>query len=114
MSNGANTLSGLHYLKIALECFEDTVRQYPGSKLSKVIETYCNRINWILKDFSNHHILPERIRQALKEDINSDVFTNVAIMEKLVQLKPQSREAVENMIDVILAGGKVTIQSNKE
>lgn len=109
MPKNGSIVSGIHNLKLALEYFEDFQRQHPGTKGSNLFKNYCSKINWMLKDLCTHPFLPDIVREGIKKEIASDLFVPAAITEKLVLLNPESREAVEQMIDIILDGGEVQI-----
>ena len=68
----------------------------------------------MLKDLVTHPSLPQEVRDGIKDEINSDLFTVPAIAEKVALLKPESREAIEELIDTILAGAEVTVETTKE
>ena len=114
MSHQSNIVSGIHNLKLALEYFEDFQRSHSGTKGANLFKDYCRRINWMLKDLVTHPSLPEEVRQGIKDEINSDLFTVPAIAEKVALLKPESREAIEELIDTILAGAEVTVETTRE
>lgn len=105
---GSNIVSAIHHLKLSAEHFEDFKRQHPGSKGAKLFEGYIKRIEWIFKDLVSHPFLDQDVRDGIKREINSDVFTVPAIAEKIALLNPMQRELIEIALEEILAG-KLTI-----
>ena len=114
MSKTNNIICGIHNLKMAVDYFEDFQREHKGTKGANLFKLYCSKIDWMLKDLVTHPFLPENVRQGIKNEIESDLFTIPAIAEKIALLKPNSREAVEDMIDTILAGAELTVETIKE
>ena len=114
MSHQSNIVCGIQHLKLAMEYFEDFGRQHPGTKGADLFRLYNRKLDWVLKDLITHPSLPQQVREGIKQEINSDLMTVPAIAEKVALLKPESREAVEELIDTILAGAEVIIENKKE
>ena len=100
----ANIVSAIQHLKLAQEYFEDFIREHNGSKGAKLFENYIRKIKWIHTDMITHPLLPETVRQGIKQEVNSDVLAIPAINEKIALLNPGQREAIEAAIDQILDG----------
>jgi hypothetical protein len=100
---GANIISAIHSLKIAQEHFADFRREYPTSAGAKLFKVYEDKIDWIFRDFLSHPHLDDRIREGIKAEINSDVFSVPAISEKVTLLDPEQRDMIEKIIDAVLA-----------
>jgi hypothetical protein len=114
MPQKSTIIQGIHYLKIALECFEDFKRQYPKGVGVKMVNNYSSKINWILNDLLTCNTLPERIRTDIRNEINSDVLAIPEIMGKISMLKPIAREAVEDLLDSLLSGAELTVETHKD
>jgi hypothetical protein len=54
------------------------------------------------------------IRDGIRAEWESDVFTTLAIQEKIAKLSPKEREVVETIIDCIIAGDDITVEKSKE
>ena len=106
---GSNIISAIHSLKIAQEHFEDFRRDYPTSTGSKLFKIYIRKIQWIFSDFLAHPHLEDDVRQGIKEEINSDIFSVPAITEKISLLNPNQREMIESLIDSALEGKEFEI-----
>ena len=106
---GSNIVSGIHSLKMAQEFFLDFTREFPDSSGSKLFDKYNKRIDWILNDLITHTSLPEDVREGIKEELKSDVFTVPAILEKVSLLRPEQRETIETLIDAALNGEEFRI-----
>lgn len=113
MPQKSTIIQGIHYLKIALECFEDFKRQYPKGVGVKMVNNYSSKINWILNDLLTCNQLPEKIRTDIRNEINSDVLAIPEIMDKISMLKPIAREAVEDLLDSLLSGAELTVETHK-
>lgn len=114
MAEQSNIVCGIQHLKLAMEYFEDFGRQHPGTKGAGLFKTYNRKLDWILKDLITHPSLPQDVREGIKREINSDLMTVPAIAEKVALLNPESREAVEELIDTILSGAEVIVENKNE
>lgn len=111
MPQKSTIIQGIHYLKIALECFEDFKRQYPKGMGVKMVNNYSSKINWILNDLLTCNTLPERIRTDIRNEINSDVLAIPAIMDKIQMLKPDARESIEDLLDTLISGAELKVET---
>lgn len=111
MPQKSTIIQGIHYLKIALECFEDFKRQYPKGMGVKMVNNYSSKINWILNDLITCNTLPERIRTDIRNEINSDVLAIPAIMDKIQMLKPDARESIEDLLDTLISGAELKVET---
>lgn len=108
--NGSNIISGIHHLKITTEHWQDFQRQYPGSKGAKLLNGYNSRIEWVYKDMVTHPFLTDEVRQGIKREWQSDVFTVLSLNEKVALLNPDQRENLEALIDCMLKGETIEVQ----
>jgi hypothetical protein len=90
--------------------FQDCIRQHPGTKGANLFSIYTNRIEWIFKDVITTPALPAVVVQGIKKEWASDAFTVPALHEKIAVLTPEQREAIENIIDKVLAGEILTVE----
>jgi hypothetical protein len=107
MKGASNLVSGIHCLKQAYDHFISFILEHPGTKGSKMLEGYNKRIKWIFTDISTNPLLPESVREGIKNEWNGDVFSVPAISEKVALLNPDQRELVETLIDGLLEGKEV-------
>lgn len=93
----------LHHIKIAKEFGEDFNRA-----LGKpILRNYIGRLDYILNDFQASINFPDDVRQAIREELQSDVMTVDAISDRIRLLNPPQREVVETLIDMIIRGEQV-------
>jgi hypothetical protein len=52
----------------------------------------------------------EFVREGIKKEIASDVFSVPAIMEKIALLNPEQRDGMEQVIDALLKGEKIEVK----
>lgn len=109
MKGGANIISAVHCLAQAKAHFESFCREHPATKGERLFSGYGKKIEWIYKDIQTIPVLPDTVRQGIKAEWESDVFSVPAIAEKSALLNPEQREMVELMIDAMLAGEEVQI-----
>lgn len=114
MKGGSNIVSAIHSLKQAYDFFESFERDYPGSKAEIIFSSYRKKIEWIYKDILTYPFFTEPIRDGIRNEWNSDVFTLPALNEKIPLLNPEQREMVENIIDALLKGETINILQDEE
>lgn len=103
MARTSNIVSGIHYLKMAQECFEDFKREHPGTRGANLFGIYNKKIQWILTDILLFPAFPEVVREGIRSEINSDVFAIPEIMDKVSKLWPEQRLIIEQIIDETIA-----------
>ncbi len=109
MKGSGNIVSAIHHLRMATDHFGSFVREHPGSKGSRLFETYKKRIAWIVTDLMTNFDLPSPAREGVKREWNSDAFAVPAIAEKAALLHPDQRELVETIMDLLLKGEEIKI-----
>ena len=112
MPTKSNIIQAIHHLKISLEYFEDFSRQHPTGDSKRMIDNYKSKLRWVLNDLLTCNRLPEHIRKNIREEIESDVLAIPEIMDKIQMLKPDAREAVENLLDTLLSGAELTVETH--
>jgi len=110
----ANIISAIQNLKMAQEQFEDFCRQFPETKGEKLFKQYSNKITWMFKDIITHPFLNNEVRDGIKKEIDSDVFSVPAILEKVALLTPEQRDMIETTLDAMIDGEEVKIVDIKE
>jgi hypothetical protein len=110
----SSIISAIHHLKIAAEYFDDYSRQHRGTPVEKLFKTYRQKAEWIKTDLITHPAIAKHLRDDIRKEWDSDVFSLLAINEKMHQLNPEQREALEYVIDSIIAGESLTVEHIKE
>src|SRR6478736_3379630 len=110
MKASSNIISAVHHLKMASEHLEDFNRSHPGTKGAILFNGYKKRLEWIVKDLITLPMLPQAVRDGIKSEWQSDVFTVDAIAEKAALLNPALRENLEALIDNLLKGEQIQIE----
>ena len=103
----------LNKLKQAIDLLEDFQRQHKGSKGAKVAKIYIDRIFWIYLDFVTNPAFTEKVRNGIRAEWASDVFTIDALNDKIGLLIPQQRELVETITDALLSGEEIIFADKK-
>jgi hypothetical protein len=106
----SNIVLGLHYLRMAKECFADLQRENRNSILENIGKKYEGKVDWIYTDFISCHLFPNEVREGCRKEWESDVFAVPAIAEKIALLQPEFRELLESVIDAKLNGEEVRIE----
>lgn len=106
----SNVVSTIQHLKLAYEYMEDFERQNPNTIGQRLFKRYRNTIERIVMDFYTNPSFSNEVREGVKSEWNSDVFTLPAIMDKVSLLNPQQREALEFVIDQLLRGEQLIVE----
>jgi hypothetical protein len=109
MSNDKDTYSlakGLHHINIAKQYFED-VRMGCTGDLKNTFNGYINKCDWILNNIFDK-LTPDR-RKIYKIEL-SDSLAIDSINDQLMMLDNAQRAEIEEMLDAILKGKKVTVK----
>ena len=97
---------GLHHINIAKQYFEDFKRDSKGD-IKHTVSGYINKCDFILNNIFDK--LGEHTRKVYKEEM-SDSLSLEAINDKLMILDPSQRLELEDILDAITKGKKVTIK----
>ena len=92
-------LTGFNLVKAAIYPYS-SYAYYLGKK----------RAEWIVKDLITLPVLPQTVRDGIKAEWQSDVFTVDAISEKTALLNPEQRENIETLIDYMLKGETIKVE----
>lgn len=103
----------IHHLKIAKEFLESFIREKPGTVGERMARQYVAKINWMYNDLITFPNFPDIVRQGIRDEWESDPFLSMAINEKLAILNPAQRTAIENIIDEVLKGQEIIVESKK-
>ncbi len=115
MKSGASDLvNAIHSVRQAYEHFGSFQRENPGTIGARLMKQYCAKLEWIYGDIITYPLFPQVIRDGIRAEWESDVFTTLAIQEKIAKLSPKEREVVETIIDCIIAGDDITVEKSKE
>jgi hypothetical protein len=109
MSDEKDTFSlakGLHHVNIAKQYFEDFKINRTGG-MKNTVNGYINRCDWILNDIFDR--LGEQTRKVYKEEL-SDSLSIESINDKIMILDNAQRLELEDMLDAITKGKKVTVK----
>lgn len=106
--------NGLMHLRIAQMNFQSFALDHPDTKGAKLFNGYNNRINWILNDMVTNPMLPQSVRDGIKNDIQSDVLVLPSIAEKVTLLTEENRLAIETLIDSMIAGEIITVETKEK
>jgi len=109
MSNEKDTFSlakGLHHINIAKQYFEDFKIDCTGD-IKHAVNGYINKCDFILNNIFDR--LGEETRKVYKEEI-SDSLSLESINDKLMILDTAQRLELEDMLDAITKGKKVTVK----
>ena len=114
MKGSSNIISSIHNLRQAKEHFYNFQLEHPNTKGAILFSGYERRLDWIYKDLITHPLLTDEVREGVKQEWESDVFSVPAINEKVALLNPQQREAIEEIIDQMLSGQEIVIRDISE
>lgn len=105
----SNIILSIQSLRMAEEFMQDFIREFPNSRGAHIFKGYSKRINWILTDIVTYPFFGDEVRDGMRKEMSSDVLTVSAIYEKIPLLNPEQRDALESVIDSVLAGETIEI-----
>lgn len=111
MRSSGTFVEVIHHLKIAKEFLESFIREKPGTVGERMARQYVAKINWMYNDLITFPNFPDIVRQGIREEWEADPFLSTAINEKLAILNPAQRTAIENIIDEVLKGQEIIVES---
>jgi len=109
MSNDKETYSlakGLHHLNIAKQYFEDVKMGCTGD-VKNTFNGYVNKCDWILNNVFDK--LSNEKRKIYKEEL-SDSLSLDSINDQLMMLDNTQRSQIEELLEAIVKGKRVTIK----
>ena len=109
MSNDKDTYSlakGLHHLNIAKQYFEDVKLGCTGD-VKNTFNGYVNKCDWILNNVFDK--LDNQKRKIYKEEL-SDSLSIDSINDQLMMLDNTQRSQIEELLEAIVKGKRVTIK----
>jgi len=111
MKGGSDIVSAIHCMRQAYDHFQSFEREHPGSRGAALMKQYAGKLHWIRTDLITHPFLTHEVREGIKAEWNSDVFTVPAITQKIALLRPEQRELIETLIDAMLKGEEINIMT---
>lgn len=105
-----NIVAAIQHLRMAEDNFISFINEFPGSKGAKLFESYNSRLHWIFKDLVTNPNFDENIRNSIKEELSSDILAVPEIYNKIALIPPNLREAVEFVIERIIAGEELHVE----
>ena len=109
MATRSSIVSALQHMKMADEFLNDFIRESPGSRGAVIFKGYSKRINWILNDVITYPHFADEVRNGIKHELKSDVFSVPAIMESIPLLNPEQRLLIEELINDLLKGKTIEV-----
>ncbi len=103
----------IHHLRIAKIFLESFMREKPGTVGERMARQYVAKIDWMYNDLITFPNFPDIVRQGIREEWQSDPFVSMAINEKLAILSPVQRQSIEDIIDEVLKGHEIIVESKK-
>lgn len=99
-----------YHLQLAKELFDDARRQDPGTIAASVSKKYADKIDWMKRDLTSHPQLPAQVMHNFMVEMADDILFPAAIAEKVLQLPLELRSDFEKVLDMMLAGERITMQ----
>lgn len=113
MKGRSDIVSALQHMSMAREHMESFIREHSGTKGANLFTSYVKRTNWMFNDLYTNPFLPDLVRAGIKKEVESDCFTVPAVSGKIALLSPGQREALEEIMDRLIAGEDLIIDEQK-
>lgn len=98
-------------LKKADEYLASFQRSSPDSKGARTFQVYRDKIKWIYDSIRLNPLLAVDISAEIKKEWESDSFCLDAITEKSAKLPPEARLIVEDILDQLLKGETIIVDT---
>jgi hypothetical protein len=102
---------GFYHLQMAKEYFDDVTREAPRSVGARLCNMYSKKLAWIKKDFASCPLLPSKAASEFNAELSGDIMFPMAIAEKVLRLSDEQRTVLEELIDALVAGEDITIET---
>lgn len=106
---GTSILKAFYHIKHAQEQFLDFMRDYPEVRIIPILRGYVKKLEWIERDFRTLPSMPDAVSDGMREELSGDILFPTAIAEKCLMLSEDQKEAVEYLLDRMIAGEKLEI-----
>lgn len=110
----ARIVAAMQYMKISKEYFDDFARNHPDTKGASMCRNYSKKIEWFLNDMLTNPGFDDRVRGLLRKERDIDPLLNLAFIEKVSQIKPDQRHLIEDLLDTVLSGAELQIETSEE
>lgn len=102
-----------YHLKMAEEYFNDAIRENPATLAAAVSKKYGDKIRWIMADFRTNPSFPSYAQDEFTKEMEGDLMFHERISEKCLLLQAKQKENVEDILDALLVGEKITVVLNE-
>lgn len=107
---GSNIIQAFQHLRMSKEFLSDFQREFPDTKGARLFKNYEGKIDWIYMDLiTNPNFTPDVV-EGIKNEWHCDMLALSEIHDKISLLKPQQRNTLEELLDLILKGETITVQ----
>lgn len=113
MSKLSSLLMGMHHVKMAKEYFDDVVRESPGTVGALLSDLYGKKMDWVIANVYTNTKLSKEVIDGIREEVEADNFTIPEIIDRIVMLNPQQREALNFVINQLLEGHALKVEMDE-
>jgi hypothetical protein len=117
MKSASDVLKFFYHLKLALFYANNFTLQHPKTVFAALFKGYIAKIKWMhtntITSIELCKNVPDVI-QILKEKWNSEVFAEMAVMDKITLLNDEQMNQLELVVDEILKGETIEIEFVKK
>ena len=113
----SSVLSFFTHLKLAILYCHSAINDNKKSVFSIVFKLLLPKLEWCYNTTITHHLLVQHVPQTIeiiKETWESDTLLTLSIHQKISLLNEKNQEALEAVVDCLLAGETFEIVENRE
>ena len=117
MKAASDVLKFYYHLKLAIFYANNFALQHPKTVFATLFKNYITKINWIHTNTVTSIELCKNVPDViyiLKEKWNSEVFSEMAVIDKITLLNDDQMNQLEVVIDEILKGESITVEFIKK
>jgi len=111
MSKNNSFRKAWHHLQTAQDCFEDFIRDNDERMRGAIFaRRYSAKISWMVQDFKTSPIMDAETQADFIDTLKEDHFFYEEIAAKCIDLMPQHKTIILEIIDRVLQGEKLQIE----
>ena len=100
-----------HHLQTSQDYFEDFIRENDKRMRGAIFaKRYSDKIKWMVQDFKASPIMDAETKADFVDTLNQDHFFYEEIAAKCIDLMPQHKTIILEIIDRVLQGEKLQIE----
>jgi hypothetical protein len=100
-----------HHVQLAKDYFADFVKDNDKrSKGALLAQRYASKLDWMVNDFITSPVVDEEAKKDFLQTLNEDHFFYEEIAAACIDLHPNQKKVILEIINRLLEGEKITVE----